>query len=123
MDAVTTALVAAVLSGAHRNNKVAAEAPATPEVEMEPVGSAYQALKEALIERFDGAASLMNAIRQLEGMDNARNRQMLHQEVKMMRADQARAVVMAADALLKAIRQQPQGEELLLQARTWEKFS
>lgn len=116
MDAVTTAIVAAVLSGAHSS-------PTGEEQDRGAVGDSYQTLKEALVERFDGAPSLMNAIRQLEGMDNARNRQMLHQEVKIVRADQARAVVMAADDLIDKIRQQPDGEKRLLQARTWEKLS
>lgn len=115
MDAVTTAIVAAVLSEAHY-----------PEMERQDggaLGDSYRALKEALVERFEGAPALMQAIRQLESMDNARNRQMLHQEVKIMRADQARNVVIAADDLIGKIRQQPEGEELLLQARTWEKLS
>lgn len=121
MDAVTTAIVAAVLTGAHRQQS--AETDQTIEKEANPVNDSYQALKEALVERFDGATTLMQAIRQLEGMDSARNRQMLHQEVKIVRADQARNVVMAADALINQIQQQPEGKKLLLQARTWEKFS
>lgn len=120
MDAVTTAIVAAVLSGAHttgpeENN---ADTDAAPEI-----NASYRALKEALIERFEGAPTLMQAIRQLESIDNPRNRQMLHQEVKMVRADQARKVVLAADELINEIQKQPRGDDLLLQARTWEKFS
>ena len=116
MDAVTTAIVAAVLSEAHSS-------PETERRDGGALGDSYRTLKEALVERFEGAPALMQAIRQLESMDNARNRQMLHQEVKIMRADQARNVVIAADDLIKKIRQQPEGEELLLQARTWEKLS
>jgi hypothetical protein len=121
MDAVTTAIVAAVLTGAHRGADIAASE--TVEGDANPVNRSYQALKEALVERFDGAPTLMQAIRQLEGMDSARNRQMLHQEVKIARADQARNVVIAADALIYEIQQQPEGKKLLIQARTWEKFS
>lgn len=120
MDAVTTAIVAAVLSGAHSNREVEPEQGAGA---VDSVHSSYQALKEALVERFDGAPSLMQAIRQLEGMDNAHNRQKLHQEVKIVRADQARNVVIAADALINDIQKQPEGQKLLLQARTWEKLS
>jgi hypothetical protein len=116
MDAVTTAIVAAVLSGAHSKTEAGAGVTST-------VNDSYQALKEALVERFDGAPALMQAIRQLEGKDNPRNRQMLHQEVKIVRADQARPVIIAADALLEQIQQQPEGDRLLLQARTWQKFS
>lgn len=120
MDAVTTAIVAAVLSGAHTAGAKESDAgsDAAPEV-----NASYRTLKEALIERFDGAPTLMQAIRQLESMDNPRNRQILHQEVKIVRADQARKVVLAADELIKEIQQQPEGEDVLLQARTWEKFS
>lgn len=121
MDAVTTAIVAAVLSGAHSGKNVEPDQSAAGDAAR--VSSSYQALKEALVERFDGAPTLLQAIRQLEGMDSARNRQMLHQEVKMVRADQARNVVIAADALINELQKQPQGKELLLQARTWEKFS
>lgn len=116
MDAVTTAIVAAVLSDAQTRSDSAQQ-------NQSSVGDSYQALKEALVKRFDGAPSLMQAIRQLESIDNARNRQMLHQEVKIVRADQARAVIVAADDLIGKIRQQPGGEKLLLQARTWEKLS
>lgn len=116
MDAVTTAIVAAVLSGTQARSTAA-------QPDLGAVGDSYQALKVALVERFDGAPSLMQAIRQLESMDNARNRQMLHQEVKIVRADQARNVVIAADDLIGKIREQPGGEKLLLQARTWEKLS
>ena len=119
MDAVTTAIVAAVLSGAQTTEKVEqSSVDATG-----AVNESYQALKEALVERFDGAPALMQAIRQLEGTDNPRNRQMLHQEVKIMRADQARAVILAADALIEQIQRQPEGDRLLLQARTWQNFS
>lgn len=128
MDAVTTAIVAAVLAGAHDKQKSGPDGPAEERnggavSTATRVGSAYQALKEALVERFEGAPSLMQAIRQLEGMDNARNRQMLHQEVKIVRADQARNVVIAADALINEIQRQPDGKQLLLQARTWQKLS
>jgi len=119
MDAVTTAIVAAVLSGAHSKGN-AEQGAGSDEVD---VRTSYQTLKEALVERFDGAPALMQAIRQLEGMDNPRTRQMLHQEVKIARADQARNVVIAADALIDQIQQQPGGQELLLHARTWEKLS
>lgn len=120
MDAVTTAIVAAVLSGAHTQepDQDSASPDAAP-----TVSDSYYALKEALVERFDGAPSLMQAIRQLESMDNPRNRQILHQEVKIVRADQARHVVLAADELIKEIQKQPEGDDLLLQARTWEKLS
>lgn len=121
MDAVTTAIVAAVLSDAHSSKRVEPDQAAGGDADR--VSRSYQALKEALVERFDGAPTLMQAIRQLEGMDNARNRQMLHQEVKIVRADQARNVVIAADTLIDEIQKQPQGEKMLLQARTWEKFS
>ena len=121
MDAVTTAIVAAVLSGAHSHKEVESEQAAGDEVDR--VRSSYQALKEALVERFEGAPTLMQAIRQLEGMDSAHNRQKLHQEVKIVRADQARHVVIAADTLINEIQKQPEGRKLLLQARTWEKFS
>jgi hypothetical protein len=119
MDAVTTAIVAAVLSGAHSGGEVQQGS----ESGAGGVDESYRALKEALVERFDGAPTLIQAIRQLEGADNPRHRQMLHQEVKIVRADQARNVVLAADALIKEIQRQPGGDELLLQARTWEKFT
>ncbi len=121
MDAVTTAIVAAVLSGAH--NQLREAPPDAAESGADAVSRSYQTLKEALVERFEGAPSLMAAIGQLEGQDNARNRQKLHQEVKIVRADQARHVVMAADALLQALQEQPGGKELLLQARTWERLA
>lgn len=120
MDAVTTAIVAAVLSGAHTGGSGQSSASADATLD---VNESYQSLKVALVERFEGAPALMNAIRQLESMDNPRNRQMLHQEVKIVRADQARSVVIAADDLIKQIQKQPGGDELLLQARTWEKLS
>lgn len=120
MDAVTTAIVAAVLSGAHTQDRE--QDSVSPDADP-TVSESYYALKEALVERFDGAPSLMQAIRQLENRDNPRTRQMLHQEVKIVRADQARHVVLAADELIQKIQKQPEGDELLLQARTWEKLS
>jgi hypothetical protein len=113
MDPVTTAIVAARVASADDReilNRASRDAIAT----------AYGDLKSLLVERFTGSGDLITAVRQLEAMDTRMNRQKLHQEVKIARADQDFRLVQAADALLETIRAQPQGNSLVMTARTWD---
>lgn len=111
MDAVTTAIVAAILSEAH-------EEPGQPR-EKKGVSAAYTQLKELLATELPAERGLLAAVRRLESADSPHNRQTLHQEVKITGADQKRAIVTAADRLLAQIKKQSGGEEAILQARTW----
>lgn len=111
MDAVTTAIVAAILTEAHEQPQQAGEE--------QNVAAAYVQLKQLLASELATEQGLLAAIRRLESADSPHNRQALHQEVKITRADQKRAIVTAADRLLAQIKEQSGGEEAILQARTW----
>lgn len=113
MDVVTTAIVAAVLADADEDELLKDE-------NKEQIVDVYDDLVVLLEEEYASDSKLLELLYRLEDVDTAANRQKLHQEVKIVQADQKLAVVQAAQRLLDTIAAQPGGEKIILRARTWQ---
>ncbi|MFW6182229.1 MAG: hypothetical protein ACOC8X_00420 [Chloroflexota bacterium] len=113
MDPVTTAIVAAVLADADEAERLSDE-------NKEEIVDKYDDLVVLLEEAYALDSRLIEVLYQLEDDDTAAHRQMLHQEVKIVRADREPAIVQAAQQVLDTIAAQPGGDEIILRARTWQ---
>jgi hypothetical protein len=112
MDPVTTAIVAAVLAEADEDELLEDD-------DKEEIVDAYDDLVVILEEEYASDSKLIEAIYQLEDEDTAAHRQTVHQEVKIAQADRNPAIVQMAQTLLDTISRQPNGDQIILMARTW----
>lgn len=111
MDPVTTAIVAAVLADIDDELLIDAD--------KEEIVDTYDDLFVMLEEEYASDSKLIEAIYQLEDEDTAANRQTVHQEVKIAQADRNPSIVQMAQELLDTISRQPNGDQIILMARTW----
>ncbi len=106
MDPITTAIVAALTTGATAG--IADTAKTT-------VTEAYQALKDLLHKKFGSESSLVKSIAVLEARPTAVSRQQtLDEEIIDVNAHQDPAIMQATQRVLQEIKAQPDGERHVL---------
>jgi hypothetical protein len=103
MDPISAAIVAGLLAGATK-------------VSSDILFEAYSALKGTIKRRFGSDSELARAVEAVERAPQSKPRQqVLREEVAWAGASQDPSIVAAADALLDAIRAQPNGRQVIQQ--------
>jgi hypothetical protein len=108
MDPITAAIIAAMAAGAVSGvTKVAEQA----------ITDAYAKLKELLGKKFGAKSKVITAVKELETSPTSdARRAVLKEEVAGAKADKDADLVKAAQALLKVIKAQPGGEQIIQMA-------
>lgn len=105
MDPISTAILAAVSSGA-----IAGVTKASEQV----VVKAYEKLKALLGKKFGGKSKVVKAVKELESNPKSEARKaVLKEEISAVKADKDKDLLKTAQALLKAIKAQPGGEQIV----------
>jgi Het-E N-terminal domain len=103
MDPITTAIVAALSTGAISG---------LTEVTKTAIGDAYGRLKELLSRKFGNDSDVLHAVEQVETKpDSAGRKTTMQEEIAAVKADQDQDVLQAAQALLQLIHALPGGEQ------------
>ena len=101
MDPITTAIVAAITAGATAGVTESAK---------QAVVDAYEALKALLKKKFGSQSEVVKSIEGLETRpDSSSRKNVLHEEVAAVKADQDTDLLQAAQVLLDRIGAQPSG--------------
>lgn len=105
MDPITTAIVAAITAGAVSGLSKASE---------QIIVDAYGKLKEMLGKKFGAQSKVVKAVKELEANPKSTARkEVLKEEVAIARADQDAALLKIAHELLKVIKNDPDGEQIV----------
>lgn len=105
MDPVTTAIVAAIIAGAGKG---------ATEVAAKTILDGYAALKGLLKKKFGSGSEVIEAVDELEKKpDSAGRQQTIGEELAAVKAADDPELISAAQALLKQIKAQPDGERHL----------
>ena len=105
MDPITTAILAAIAAGAVSGVTKVAE---------QVIVDAYGKLKELLKKKFGARSKVVKAVRELESNPkSAARKEVVKEEVAAVKADQDQELLKAAQALLKAVKAQPGGEQII----------
>ena len=105
MDPITTAILAAIAAGAVSGVTKVAE---------QVIVDAYGKLKELLKKKFGARSKVVKAVKELESNPkSAARKEVVKEEVAAVKADQDQELLKAAQALLKAVKAQPGGEQII----------
>jgi hypothetical protein len=108
MDPITAAIVAALTAGAVSGLTKAGE---------QVISDAYGKLKELLGKKFGAKSKVVKAVKELEANPKSEARKgVVQEEVATVKADKDVDLRTAAQALLKAIKSQPGGEQIIQMA-------
>lgn len=108
MDPITAAIVAALTAGAISGATKMAE---------QATSDAYGKLKELLGKRFGAKSKIVKAVKELEANPKSEARKaVVKEEVIAANADKDTDLLKAAQALLKAIKAKPGGEQIIQMA-------
>lgn len=102
MDPIATAIIAGIVA-------------VTAKVGEQLVVDAYKNIKELLKKKFGARSKVVKAVRELEtNPESAARRDVVKEEITAVKADQDQELLQAAHALLKVIKTQPGGEQIVL---------
>jgi hypothetical protein len=105
MDPITAAIVAALAAGAVSGATKVGE---------QVITDGYSKLKELLKKKFGAKSKVVNAVKELEANPKSDARkEVLKEEVADAKADKDADLVKAAQVLLKTIKAQPGGEQIV----------
>jgi len=108
MDPITAAIVAALMAGAVSGAAKVAE---------QAISDAYGKLKETLGKKFGAKSKVVKAVKELEANPKSEARkEVVKEEVVAAKADKDADLLKAAQALLKAIKSTPGGEQIVQMA-------
>ena len=108
MDPITTAIVAAISSGAISGATKVGE---------QVISDAYGKLKELLGKKFGAKSQVVKAVKELEANPKSTARkEVVKEEVAAVKADKDLDLLKAAQALLKVIKARPGGEQIVQMA-------
>lgn len=101
MDAITTAIVAAITAGVSTVGEQA-------------VVDAYAKLKDLLKKKFGAKSEVVSAVKGVETKpDSSARREVLKEEVAAVKANQDPEMLQAAQMLLKVIKAKPGGDQII----------
>lgn len=102
VDPIATAIIAGIVA-------------VTAKVGEQLVVDAYKNIKELLKKKFGARSKVVKAVRELEtNPESAARRDVVKEEITAVKADQDQELLQAAHALLKVIKTQPGGQQIVL---------